>query len=1058
MRSVVTFFFLIALLGTTLIYPQAGKLTGVVKDVTTGELLVGSNIIVEGTNLGAASDLDGYYVILNIPPGNYNLRASMIGYASSVVTSVRINIGQTTLINFSLSSQSIQTEEVVVIAKTPVVQKDVSSSTVNLQASQFENLPVANVATVVGLQAGIRSGLEIRGGAANQTAFMVNGMTLRDGRDNSPFTAVSFTAIDEVQIQTGGFNAEYGNIRSGIVNVVTKEGKKDKYNVSVFSRVRPAGKKYYGDGASSPNAYWIRPFLDNDVAWTGTKNGKWDEFTQKQYQEFQGWNSISEKLNTDDNPNNDLSPEAAQRLFLWEHRKDMRIMKADYDFDASVSGPVPGVSKYLGNLRFLASYRMNRNMYIIPLATDSYQDYTGQLKLTSDITKGMKLTIDGLMSQSDATANNNTGSGGVISSAGGIGTLLQSSRTSFGDSRIFSSDYWPPSVVKRNMLGAKLTNVISNSTYYVAQMSAFLSDYSTNPGRARNNSRIYEIVPGYYFADEAPFGFEDSSASGIGSNMRMGVGMSAGRDSSKVAVYNGRFDITSQINKYNNIKAGFEFTFTDNKVNYGAFDRYLPAGNTQFVWKTLPISGAIYAQDKIEYEGMIANVGLRLDYSNANSDWYVIDNPYHLAFSGEKSYLIDELLKKEPAKAQILLSPRVGVAFPITETSKLYFNYGHFRQLPNPRNLYMLRKESYTKSISEIADPNLPLQKTVAYELGYEQSLMEEYLIRVAGYYKDVSNQPRLVTFYSRDNKVTYSQPRADSYEDIRGFEITLTKNRGEWIQGFVNYTYSVETSGFFNFSQYYQNTAEQRRFEQITRENYQTKPVPQPFARANIDLFTPTADFGPEIAGVGLLTDWRMNVLGNWSSGYYYTWAGGGSASIPGVQNNLQWEDFWSVDFRFSKNFKMGPVNLQIFCDVSNVFNIRYMNRYGFIDGSDYDNYIKSLHLPDGVVDKRFGYVNIPGNDRGGMYRESNVDFVPMVAVSTVSSVASPVKSAVYYESNSGKYFENKGGGWLEVESNRLKKILDDKAYIDMPNQAFLSFVNIRNIFWGLRLSLELF
>jgi hypothetical protein len=1061
MRSVFTFTFLIAILLITTVYPQSGKISGLIKDANTNEALIGANIIVAGTNLGAATDLEGYYVILNVPPGNYSLRASMIGYGASNVTDVRVNIGQTTEIDFRLLPQTFQTEEVVVTAKTPVVQKDVSASTVNLQSSQFENLPIANVSTVVGLQAGIRTGsagLEIRGGASNQTAFMVNGLTLRDGRDNSPFTAVSFTSVDEVQIQTGGFNAEYGNIRSGVVNVVTKEGKNDRYSFSFFSRIRPPGKKYYGDGPTSPDAYWIRPYVDNSVAWTGTKNGAWDEFTQRQYQEFQGWNSISEKLMSDDDPTNDLSPEAAQRLFLWEHRKDARILKADYDVDASLAGPVPFLNKLWGNLRFLASFRANRNMYIIPLATDSYQDYTGQLKLTADITSTMKITVEGLLSQSDATASNNTGTGGIIASAGTIGSLLQSSRTSYGDSRIFSSDYWAPTVINRSMYGAKFSNVLSNTTFYEAQVSAFLSEYSTNPGTPRNNARIYAIVPGYYYADEAPFGFEDSSSSGIGSNMRMGVGMSSGRDSSKTSVVNGRFDINSQIDKFNNIKAGFEITFTTNDVNYGVYDKYLPSANTQYLWKTTPLSGALYVQDKIEYEGMIANLGLRFDYSNANEEWYVIENPYDLAFSGEKSSFIDEILKKEPAKAHLMISPRIGVAFPITESSKLYFNYGHFRQLPNPRNLYMLRRESYSNKISEIADPNLPLQKTVAYELGYEQSLMEEYLIRIAGYYKDVSNQPRLVTFISRDNKVSYSTPRPDSYEDIRGFEITLTKNRGDWVQGFLNYTYSVETSGYFNYSTYYQNSAEQRSFERRTKENYQEKPVPQPYARANVDFFTPTKDFGPEFAGIGLLTDWRINVLGNWSSGSYFTWAGGGSSAIPGVLNNVQWNDYWSIDLRFSKNFKFGPANFQVFCDISNIFNIRYMSRYGFIDGNDNDNYMKSLHLPDGIVDSRFGYVNVPGEDRPGDYRESNVAYVPIVAVAALTGVGTPVPTAIYYEANSKKYFQNDGNGWNEVDSGKMSKILDEKAYIDMPNQSFLSFVNIRNVYWGLRFSLELF
>jgi outer membrane receptor protein involved in Fe transport len=144
------------------------------------------------------------------------------------------------------------------------------------------------------LQAGVQ-GLTIRGGGSDQTAFVVNGITLRDERDNTPYTGISFTNIEEIQIQTGGFNAEYGNIRSGLINVVTKEGRKDRYNFSMIGRYRPQGRKHFGEAANSPNSYWIRPYIDDAVAWTGTDNGNWDIYTQRQYQEFRGgWNRVSE--------------------------------------------------------------------------------------------------------------------------------------------------------------------------------------------------------------------------------------------------------------------------------------------------------------------------------------------------------------------------------------------------------------------------------------------------------------------------------------------------------------------------------------------------------------------------------------------------------------------------------------------------------------------------------------------------------------------------------------------------------------------------------------------
>jgi outer membrane receptor protein involved in Fe transport len=1056
MRVVLRSFILALLFFTSQLLAQTGKITGYVKDAS-GEAVVGANIVVVGTNQGAAAAADGYYVILNIAPGTYTLKCSSIGYAPESVKGIRVSGGQTTEIPFTLKDQSLQTSEIVVTAKTPVVQKDVSGSTANLSKEQFENLPVANVSSVVGLQAGA-DGLSIRGGSVSETAFMVDGLSIKNGRSNSPFSAISMTAIEDIQIQTGGFNAEYGNIRSGLVSVVTSEGKTNKYNFAFSGRMLPATKKYFGEGPTSNNAYWVRPFVDDAVCWTGTSNGAWDTYTQRQYTSFGGWNAISQKLLQDNDPTNDLTPEGCQKLFKWQHRKDTKLTKPDYDYDASLSGPVPFVSQALGNLRFLASIRGSRTMYMIPLATDYYDDYTAQLKLTSDIGQGKKLTIEGLTSQSNGTTNSRTGAGGLFSTPGTIAYALSYSKSSYGDSRIFSSDYWSPSTEKIGMIAAKFTNAISQYTFYEAKLTAVRSKYETNPGRVRNKSSLYEIVPGY-FTTEAPYGFCDSAATGIDGNLRMGVGMSDGRDTSVVTDYTGKFDYTTQLDKYNQVKAGAELKYTDNNVNYGSYDKYLPSNNSHYVWHTFPLSGALYVQDKIEYEMMVANIGLRLDYSNANTDWYVITDNYSSAFAADKVSNMDVILKKEPTKGVVSLSPRLGVAFPITESSKLFFNYGHFRQLPDNEELYMRRVDQYSGKLTYLANPNLAMEKTVAYELGYEQSFLEEYKVRATGYYKDVTLQTRDVEYISRDGKVDVFRPSSDSYEDIRGFELTLEKNRGMWVQGMINYNYAVSTSGYFNLKKYYQNSSDQRTYETNTTENYQEKPHPQPEAKCNIDFFTPSSDFGPEWKGIGLLTDWRLSVTASWSAGSYTTWYGGSGDAPKGVQDNLQWRDNQNVSLRISKSFRIADkVNLQFYADITNVFNHKTMSTYGFVDSYDYNYYMQSLHLKDGIVTSAFGYVNIPGEDKPGDYNKAGY-YQPIRPEANIENITAPTSGLIYYDVATRTYqqYDATSSKWQEVDKNKMNKILDDKAYIDMPNQSWLSFLNPRYIYWGLKVSVEL-
>ena len=223
----------IILAGTT------GKISGSVKDNQTGETLVGVNIVLVGTTFGASTDIEGNFFILNVPPGTYSVRASSLGYASVVKTNVRVDIDQSTEIKFSLSQEVVQGEEVVIVAERPVVQKDVSSTRANISEKEIQSLPVTSISAVVGLQAGVQGGLVIRGGDADQTAFIVDGLTLRNERDNTPYSGISLSSVQDVQVQTGGFNAEYGNIRSGIVNVVTKEGSPNEYSLSATFRYSP---------------------------------------------------------------------------------------------------------------------------------------------------------------------------------------------------------------------------------------------------------------------------------------------------------------------------------------------------------------------------------------------------------------------------------------------------------------------------------------------------------------------------------------------------------------------------------------------------------------------------------------------------------------------------------------------------------------------------------------------------------------------------------------------------------------------------------------------------
>ena len=1048
MKKFLLFVFLLSLTSVTL-FAQTGKISGTVTDATTGETLIGVNVLIEGTMLGAATDVDGFFAILNVTPGTYNLKASYIGFAPQTITGLRVNIGQTTEANFKLSDKSIKTDVVVVVAKTPIVQRDVASSGANLNAEEIQNLPVVNIASVVGLQAGVEGGT-IRGGSGDEVVYKVNGISMRDGRDNSSYNNLSMTSVQQIRVQSGGFTADVGDVRSGLIEVVTKEGDKHKYSVSFQGQISPAANKHFGASVNDVNSYFIRPYLDDDVAWTGTNNGAWTEYEKRQYPEFQGWNAFAEGTLQNDDPNDDLTPEAAQRLFLWQYRKTFDIEEPDYDIDMAVSGPVP-FGQSLGGLRFLATYKKNQTMLLTPLSTPDYNDYNASLKLTSDVAKGMKLMVEGHYGAQSGTSRSTAGGTGLFKSS-----WVLANRVDFGNytsAVLFSDAYFSPSTVTRSSIAAKFTHVINPTTYYNLIFSNFNSDYSTNPGQARDLTKKYKFGNNYY-ADEGPIGYYQGGTGNAWnpSNIRLGTVYSSGRDSSKISLFNLKFDLSSQLNKYNNVKVGFLFRLSSYNTKYGSVYQQSPTSNRTYQWDTKPIIFAGYVQDKLEFEAMVATIGVRVEYSDPNTDWYQYST-YDPALSASNSGERDNLIVKKSVTPQLTIMPRLGVAFPITVNSKLFLNYGHYQTLPTPNNLYLI-SESTDGQVLSFANPYAELEKTITYEVGYEHNLFDQYLLRMTGYYKDITNESRDIRYVGEAAGVNYRKTEPVQYRDIRGFEIQLNKNRGDWFTGFVNYNYMVTSLGKFGWGEYNESPSDQTEYINTSGQKWfkQAKPMPRPLARINLDFFTP--------AGYGnLISGWRLNILSVWKSGSYTSWSGDAGISAK-TTNNLQWLDYYNTNVRVSKALDFGTFDVQFYVQINNVFNAKVLSSTGFSRVNfDYDNYMKSLHLPEDIVSNETqNYYGVPGDDKPGDYRVNSAEYTPINAVANIAKIEKPTEDLIYYDITTRRYYEyTNGSGWERSDSGKIQKILKDKSYIDMPNLGFFSFLNPRDIFFGLKFNISL-
>ncbi len=990
---------------TFLLSGTTGKIEGVVKSSDLQTPLVGVNIVLDNTTNGTITDSIGTFTLLNVKPGNYVIQATMMGYAEHKVKEVVVRIDQTTIVNIFLNQRSIDMESVIVEAVKPVVVHDISNSQINITNEEITILPIDRVSDILGMQAGIE-GLSIRGGGSRESLFQVDGLSYNDERSLNPYTSIPISIIKEAQIQTGGFNAEYGNIRSGIINIILDEGNKEKYEAGFTYRHSAPSQKHFGESLFSSNSYFLRPFLDDGVAWSGTENGNWDTYTRNQYPSFEGWNAVSHATLSDGDPSNDLTPQAAQQIFKWQHRRNGFINHPDKNVDFFLSGPFPIVSSYLGSLRFVFSYRDENNAFLFPLSFKDFTDKSSLLKITSDISSKTKLNLSyqsGTIKSVSPYNWKTTPTGSYLNSTFEVANILN---TSSGNSILFMPGYFSPTIIDRIILGGKIDHMFSEKEFIEVALKFQINDYNTYQTELRDTSKVYNIIPGYsdiYF-DESPFGYWGYGETGI-DGMSIGGWMNIGRDSSKISTTEFKIDYTNQFRSNHQIKTGFGGTFNDLQIRSLAKNPGMSTWNRSMQYEVLPFRLYVYFQDKIEYKGFIANIGIRTDYSDGNTQKFELTDFDDLFKQGLGNGL-EISANKQPSKPIFAFSPRLGISHPITERAKLFFNYGHFYSEPSSSYRFRLQRES-NGLVTHLGDPNMVFEKTIAYETGFSSNPFGSFLLNMSLFYKDISSQPGWVYYQNMNGTVQVNRIENNNYEDIRGLELTIKKNTGRFFTGMMNYTYLVQSSGYFGLLSQFQDPNMQRDYESLNR--YDSKPRPRPYFRTIANFKLPK-EFGPKIFGKLPLGNWNSSFIFNYKAGAFETYNPQG---LPGLSDNVQWKSTYSADARVIKRFDFNNVKLDLFLDINNLFNNKFLSYAGFSDYYDYVDYLESLRFSWEEGKER-------GNDRIGDYRDWSTE----------------------YEPYNPKDWEN--------PTDADTKILERKAYIDMPNIRSTSFLNPRDVFFG--------
>jgi hypothetical protein len=535
-----------------------GRIVGQVVDTESKAPLIGVNVLIAGTTMGAATDAEGYYHIINIRPGEYTVRFSMIGYATQIIESVPVHINETFTLNVQLQEEAILGEEIVVVAERPTVKLDMSSSRHVLGVQSIESSPVQSFEEILESLPGISltagedgSGFIVRGGGLNETNIVIDGISTRDRRTQQPNTTVNLTAIDEVEVISGGFNAEYGGIRSGLINVATRDGRLDRYNLAVDVRVSPPQRKHFGPSPFSIEGPFWQVYAGNN-AFTGVTQEMVDAGLYPFV--FVGWNEIARQFLSDGNPATDMTPQEALEIWKWQHRPISYADVPDYIFDATFSGRLP----FTNNVTFMLSQRYEDLQLAYPMSRKNSIASSTLLNIITRPTSGMRLTfLNGL------TVNNGVSSGPFSNSYGMVtGTRQgnQYARNALNWRHLWHDATYNPIETYQYRGGISLNHVLTPNTFY--QVVAEYNNYRTRqePIGLRDTTCIKWIGNRCY--DEGPFGY-------VGTDLGRGIsetwdildqflmsGGGRGRDNSKYWGIGLKFDITSRMTRFNEVKAG----------------------------------------------------------------------------------------------------------------------------------------------------------------------------------------------------------------------------------------------------------------------------------------------------------------------------------------------------------------------------------------------------------------------------------------------------------------------------------------------------------------------
>ncbi len=395
-------------------------------------------------------------------------------------------------------------------------------------------------------------------------------------------------------------------------------------------------------------------------------------------------------------------------------------------------------------------------------------------------------------------------------------------------------------------------------------------------------------------------------------------------------VYTAKLDFTSQVDFHNQVKSGFEVNSYKITRHYNS----LPWDPLTFIdlYEYKPMGGAVYLQDKLEFQGLVVNVGGRVDYLSKDAKIWPSDTTVP-----NRPDLHPEARDKK-VDPNLTFSPRLGISHPISDKMTIFFNYGHFTQQPSFHDLYLSLNPNLQRGNQVVGNPDLKPARNIQYELGLNRAITRDMKFNITAYYKDVYNMAQYQRIFI--SPTPYDVVKNLDYSNIKGLEITLSRRPRKFLSFDISYVLQyAEGTNSDSYDQYEYHsrdatdpvTGKPRVFPQTVK--------PLDFDRRH--SFVVQADWRfPQDFKLNALREFGINVISEAYSGLPYTKRDSKGNRI-GTTNEYRKPWTYNTDLTVDKSFSIHGRKINAFIKVFNLFNrINILNIYPATGLPDEDGY----------------------------------------------------------------------------------------------------------------------